>query len=957
MPTAKLFLHEKCRGWQGKLGPGTNPSVLLRVFLRALMALLAGLALLSFSCLAAFASMTGLQLGVAQSSAEISPGQIASLTFTAANISSLAVHGELKLEQPAGWELIAPPQPVTLKSGESTDIFVSFALPKDAHAGGYTIRASFADSKQEYAPASAGAKITVHPFANVEVSAPLGEFREAAGNEYARVFTVTSLCNAPSRFRASVSCAPEWETRIEPADFTLQPGEAREITVIVQPPADVSKEIPNRIMLTAESLDLSFGLAQGHAASTTVIYPVILRGDMYESLHGQWGVSTSWEDDGDAGAQLYVDAEGELGEGRWGEVFYRGPYFAEWSGLDYLQPDAFRLQYRDDSLGSVLVGDDTFEITPLTELYFGGRGLDAEIYGDGYSLRFFAAKQRNAWAARRIMGLQAATGVAGNTDMKLTVLRDEGTRASHGTGQKPDDGSAISISVKSQPADGVNVEGEVGLGKYDSGRGNGSEGGSGYRMAASFIRDAFSFSGEILRAGNGFPGYWHDSRRISAQASAALSPRVHIWASTGESQHNVSGNPAAASLRTSSGQLGLSFPLGWEWDARLYERWQKHEDENLHSWNVSESATSLDLHRDFKLVDFTSIFELGSKRDLQESTNCDFERVHCIFSARPVPAAFVSGGYRHSADERAAGGRSESDQFWLDANYDLAHSDYLRAGFSATNGAGEGNYNWLRAEYGRKFGDGHSLALRAQQRSGSWGAELSAGVDLSFPLTIPVRWLPKFGRVEGKLYRGESNEPVAGAVIVIDGNKIATAADGSFSFPTLPAGNYELRIERDTLGLALVPDIPEPLLITVKEGGTVRLDVPVVKAAAVKGRVLFVPEGGTGDIAGSISINNLPRGAQPSRLSGTMSMNGVVLVARCGEVEEIQISSPDGNFSFESLRPGQWTVTLADGQVPANYKLFPDQFTFGLEPGTAWEGANFAIIPVAREIIVTAKTE
>ena len=45
------------------------------------------------------------------------------------------------------------------------------------------------------------------------------------------------------------------------------------------------------------------------------------------------------------------------------------------------------------------------------------------------------------------------------------------------------------------------------------------------------------------------------------------------------------------------------------------------------------------------------------------------------------------------------------------------------------------------------------------------------------------------------------------------------------------------------------------------------------------------------------------------------------------------LTNADGEFSFESLRPGQWSVKVFDTGIPKEYELVPNVFNFTLIPG------------------------
>lgn len=68
-------------------------------------------------------------------------------------------------------------------------------------------------------------------------------------------------------------------------------------------------------------------------------------------------------------------------------------------------------------------------------------------------------------------------------------------------------------------------------------------------------------------------------------------------------------------------------------------------------------------------------------------------------------------------------------------------------------------------------------------------------VALASSLTILATDSPKYGQLKGRILDNEKN-PLPGAVVIIDSNKLSTVTDldGYFSFANLPSGNHNLKV-------------------------------------------------------------------------------------------------------------------------------------------------------------------
>ena len=792
---------------------------------------------------------------------EAEPGQIVSATFRIRNETDRQREFNASATLPATWSLVTPLFPFALKPAEEKFLFLAISLPRYELAGNYLVRVQVADTSFAGVTDEATVEVEVIAVAKVEVRPPAGEYRVLAGDTYTRTFTVLNQSNAPSRFEVDVASLHAWEAVAEPTEFSLEAGASQPVVVTVETPEEVDREEHHRLTLKARSLDLNHGTVEAEAGVTTIVYPRLLIGDMYETLRGDYSLLFSWEDAGDVAGQFELDLKGELDEGRWGEVYFRGPYPSKWHGQWLLQEDRFHIEYGDEKKGYLSLGDDTLEVTPLTERYFYGRGIDLEVRRDPMAFRVFASKRQSGWIPEQLLGAQVSVQAPGNTEFALTAMRKQETSVPSYLARGNQKGSMVSLSATSNPAEGVELEGEYGWGNFDDGEGGGSDSDSAYRLSGQVNRDWFDFSGELVRAGAHFPGYWQDAKLSQAYLSVHPLRNVSVWGSFSDSEYNIEGDPLRARPRFSQRSAGVSFPAGPFGRASVFQRRYQREDVNLAGWNDRDRTTNFQLSRSFGDISLTGTAEFGKRRDLLTGTERDLNRYRLMFSARPSSDATINGGYSWDVEDAALGAtREKRNQLWLNADLRLGERTEVAATYSRSDGSGRPGYNWLRADLKHELKGGRSIQIRIQRRGGALGSELAAAVEFTFPLSVPVRWLPKTGRLEGRVYLNQGREePLSDVLVYVDGLKVATDEKGHFVFPSLASGEYELRIDRGTLGLEQIPEAPAPFIFSVKAGETVKLGIPIVAGATVNGSVL-TPQWLNGN--GNHNGNHIVNGAQ-----------------------------------------------------------------------------------------------
>jgi hypothetical protein len=140
-------------------------------------------------------------------------------------------------------------------------------------------------------------------------------------------------------------------------------------------------------------------------------------------------------------------------------------------------------------------------------------------------------------------------------------------------------------------------------------------------------------------------------------------------------------------------------------------------------------------------------------------------------------------------------------------------------------------------------------------------------------------------------------------------------------------------VDRLSLGLDRVPDVPMPLRVEVGDGGTARLDVRLARSTRVLGSVRRAPHAGEAGGEAGVEVT-LSRGTERHR----------------------QTTDSRGGFDFPDLAPGQWLLTARHPALPANHSLAPDSLRMELAPGERREVA-LRVVARARPVRIIAGGE
>jgi len=182
---------------------------------------------------------------------------------------------------------------------------------------------------------------------------------------------------------------------------------------------------------------------------------------------------------------------------------------------------------------------------------------------------------------------------------------------------------------------------------------------------------------------------------------------------------------------------------------------------------------------------------------------------------------------------------------------------------------------------------------------------------------VPVSKKKNLGKLSGQII-GKGVKTIEGINLSIGSSQAITDKNGNYSFPMLHAGNYYLMIDYSKAGVFAVPETPGPYQIEILPGRESRFDIALTLAARITGAVSIQKEVSDED----------------KSYAGIRDRLGKLLVEAKNGTEVYRIfTREDGQFAFESLRPGAWTVRVYEAGIPNEYQLVTDQFNVGLSSG------------------------
>ena len=251
-----------------------------------------------------------------------------------------------------------------------------------------------------------------------------------------------------------------------------------------------------------------------------------------------------------------------------------------------------------------------------------------------------------------------------------------------------------------------------------------------------------------------------------------------------------------------------------------------------------------------------------------------------------------------------------------------------------------------------------------QTLSGSlrWNKDIGTGTisqsyyfNYMMPFSLPVG--VKFGKpasIKGKVVDLNSGKraPIPDAALIVNNSIVKTDEKGEFSMGPFVSGECSINVDNRSIGLDNITE-RKTYVVDVREGQTATLEIGVIKACDIFGRIDVTNDTdseGQGGVAIVGSDVNMSGGGEAARASSiTKILNGVVIGITNGNETYYQVTENGGSYNFSHIRPGKWTVTAYSKNMPNDYYLEQKDIEADLSPGDE-KLVIFKALPVVKII-------
>lgn len=877
---------------------------------------------------------------------ETEPLQIQIIPFLVTNNTSIRSEFLENVQLPEGWRLISGNFPFELGAGKTDVRLVSFVVPITTPAGRYEIIYTVKDQNNIKIRDEDRIEIVILPVARLEIIKRDVPERVIAGKKYHADFLVINRSNVRTLIALDINSSEGYPavTNIAPhSRFLLAAGTSQKITIAVTTDKAIREKITHHLTVHVKAIDSN---KDDVTAAITTLVEVIPRvtgiSDRYHRI-STWLRIATMSEEGQIATQSEFAGSGYLDEAEtlWIDFLFRRPDTTD-NGIFGVREE-YRLSLRSQR-HEIHVGDRSYSLSPLTEQYKYGRGVEGTFNLKNLRLGGYFVDTRVEGGGGSVEEERASFlgyRFGQSLTLDLNYLNKQGTDG---------DADIVSLEALVRPIASIMLELEHGVGRKRQDGGNVTDDAWRAKLTGD-IKKTINYHFEKIYAGSDYPGYYRDLDTTSGTVILPLWKQVRFRTFYAERRNNLKKTPLSSNaLKERIYQTGLDYrSLSGTWLSLGYENLRREDILLPADFNVEERAIKMGMGYSFKTLSLFATAWTGQfDNKLTDKIN-DLERYSIHTNYSPTLRQHYSGYFETGHQSFSNEAPEKTKIAGLNASYNLTHRLFFninlqKDGLDRETG---GNDQWV-GSVAYTLPNRHLISLRARQivfKKSDLKARASVIITYAIPLKIPVGRSRRHGTFRGIIYEAEDPQRRGIPNVVVNVNDAIAVTDkrGEFLFPSLRPGNYFLWLDSGSLGLNRVTTLKTPVEITVVGGREDRIQLGITRSAILKG---------TATVFQQVDNRNIlidEKGESEKQLVEAERFANLWLELTNGEETVRQATDQNGSFSFAGLRPGKWHLKVYDHNLPSLHYLEQATFELDLKPGSE-EDLFIRILPRLRKL-------
>ncbi len=848
----------------------------------------------------------GMQL-VNRAKTEWLPGATSNIVIRLINNSTENKEISLSINTPTGWKCFSNLKGIKLRPSERKLKILSFSISNTSNAGDYTITIEAYNKQQNRRVGEITVPIQINPRYELDVSVIDAPEYVFSGDTFSVQFMLQNLSNIRTNVHTILKGAGETEE----SSYALMPNSPVFITKTLTAEKNIIKHTKKNVSLTAILADT--------ADVKTIVhhfYNVIPSKEVKFDPYIQFPVNISslFMTDNSRGERIYAFIGEVTGQGfldnkgtRKLSFRFRGP---DRRGKPlYGINDEYFLKYSSPR-SEITLGDNTYQLSYLTEYSRYGRGASIKQRFNQISIGSFINYPRFYSKIKQEYGVYAGFISEKKIELNAGYLnkQNEDTVTNH----------LYTFNGRVSPFSWTKWEWEYALGSVEDEYKQALK--AELRVTFKPIQLLYNYT----MAEKDYPGYFTDTRYMLANGNINLFRRINLGVNYSYRHQNTALDTIYSSSAPYSENFVASFNYRILKNTRLSASYNIRKQKDRMTpmkFHYDENSLRIMLNSKLRRLGIDVLGEYGRTESFlnpEEAELSDMYRGRLTLNYMIAPNIGFNSFVNYLQSERysisdlenwfyggsfnARLGKKANITVNYQSNYDVEEAYRDRSIFDMRFDYAPNNKNSF------EFSARHNLVRNSLDVN-----ELAFIARYTRTINIPVAKKENIGKLSGRLInKGVKN--VEGIVLSLGGNQTITNEDGDYSFPVLAAGSYYLIVDYSNAGIDAIPENPGPYRLEIVPEGETNFDIALTRSSRITGELVIEKQAVTND----------------KEFAEVKEKLGKLIIEAKSENEVFrEFTDENGEFTFESLRPGQWTVKVYD-RLPREYELATNQFTINL---------------------------
>lgn len=841
---------------------------------------------------------------------EIIPGSSINLVIMLTNNSKTAKEFHLKITAPEAWSLLNDYSSVMVGKNSKKIKVLSFYIQESTLVGTDTIKVEVFNKMNSKMVKLLKIPVLIKPRYEIAIETLPTQDYVFAGDSLIVHFRVRNLSNLEIDINTKVTT----ETSVEDKMLSIKPDSYANMRI----PFSTKKDI---LIYTRKSVHLTATIVGKPEVSVTnsfsfdVIPSITQKFDAYDRIPiSIRSLAISDERNGEKrfGYMFDISAKGMISPNKKRMVEFRvrlpdkegNPVF----GLNR----EYFAKYSSNHL-NIVVGDHNYRLTDLTESSRHGQGVGVENIFKKLMLGAFLNYPKYYPNVTQVYSVYSSYFPTKNFKINLGYLNK----------------TFITNSI----VELLTVSGTTNLTKWallDFEYANGMENdktSSAYKgslkLSGSKIRTYFNYT----MADKDFPGYFSNSKYLSAGISTSIIPKSNISASYELNHINSALDTIYSNAPLSTNISFLAMfrikkvnSLGFA----VYKR--KREDRfEQKLFNYEEYTGRITFQNRIKRFALNFYGEMGKINNLLVYKEGELTTVYKSYLSMDYK---VSNSFSLDVFANYQGGQyyktRDLKSIYYGASLDAIFWKKLSIVFEYQNNYEMEEYykdrSLISSRISLAMNNKHEFGLSANYnltRNTLNNKELSVALSYNYIINVPVAKKKDICSLKGRVIN-KGVENIEGIIFTLSGNIAHTDKNGFFEFPIVKTGIYYLLMNDAITGLNTIAETPGPYKIEILPGETKVFEIVLTKSSRITGKIIIQEDS---------NINSREYIPVKEQLG-----NLIIEISKGNEVYRV-FSNKTGYFNFEDLRTGVWQLKVYDKGIPSGYQLVTKELKVELSSG------------------------